>query len=92
MREVEAYMDDGKVVIAIDIDADLIARAEEAGLNVSQTVDTALRSALSFRLRTPNPASEERARRWREDNAEAIRASNEELERNGLWSDGLRLF
>jgi post-segregation antitoxin (ccd killing protein) len=36
--------------------------------------------------------SEEKARRWEEENAEAIRASNEELKRNGLWSDRYRLF
>jgi post-segregation antitoxin (ccd killing protein) len=34
----------------------------------------------------------EKARRWAEENAEAIKFNNEELERNGLWSDGLRLF
>jgi post-segregation antitoxin (ccd killing protein) len=37
-------------------------------------------------------ASDEEARRWEERNAEAIRESNEELRRNGLWSDGYRLF
>lgn len=37
-------------------------------------------------------ASDERARRWEDENAGAIRASNEELQRNGLWSDGYRLF
>jgi antitoxin CcdA len=85
-------MDDGKVVLEVEVDAELAARAEQAGLDVSQTVDRALRSALSFRLREPSAADEERARRWREDNAEALRVSNEELQRNGLWSDGLRLF
>ena len=83
-------MDDSKVVIEIEVDAELVARAEHAGLDVPQTVDRALRSALSFKA--PAARDLERARRWREDNAEAIRASNEELERNGLWSDGLRLF
>jgi hypothetical protein len=34
----------------------------------------------------------ETARLWAEANADAIRASNEELKRNGLWSDGYRLF
>ena len=85
-------MDDSKVVIAIEFDAELVARAEHAGLDVPQTVDRALRSALSFKVRAPTAGDLERAQRWREDNAEAIRASNEELERNGLWSDGLRLF
>jgi len=35
---------------------------------------------------------DETARLWAEANADAIRASNEELKRNGLWSDGYRLF
>jgi post-segregation antitoxin (ccd killing protein) len=36
--------------------------------------------------------SDEKARRWEEENAEAIHVSNEELKRNGLWSDRYRLF
>jgi antitoxin CcdA len=32
------------------------------------------------------------AQEWRRRNADAIRHNNEELERNGLWSDGYRLF
>jgi post-segregation antitoxin (ccd killing protein) len=36
--------------------------------------------------------ADERARLWEEENAKAIEASNEELKRNGLWSNGYRLF
>lgn len=32
------------------------------------------------------------AARWRKANREAIAQANDELARNGLWSDGLRLF
>ena len=85
-------MDEGKVVLKVEVEAESVERAKEVGLDVSQTVELALRRALAFRPGERTPRDEERARRWREDNAEAIRASNEELERNGLWSDGLRLF
>jgi post-segregation antitoxin (ccd killing protein) len=43
-------------------------------------------------LEAGKEAADERARRWEEENAEAIRESNEELRRNGLWSDRYRLF
>jgi antitoxin CcdA len=82
--------DSGKTTREVQIDADLLARAEQAGLDLAKTVDRALRRALS--ITGEGPRDEERARRWREENAEAIAFNNAEIERNGLWSDGLRLF
>jgi antitoxin CcdA len=80
----------GKITRQIEIDAELLAHAEQAGLDLSDTVEHAIRRALSIRGR--GPGDEERARRWREENAEAIAFNNAEIEQNGLWSDGLRLF
>lgn len=34
----------------------------------------------------------ERIRRWNEENREAIESWNELVEREGLWSDGIRAF
>jgi antitoxin CcdA len=68
--------------VNLSLDADLIAEAKALDLNLSRTLEEALRA----RVR------EEKARRWQETNAEAIRLSNEELEKNGLWSDRYRLF
>ena len=36
--------------------------------------------------------SEKRAKRWLEENREALASANEFLDRHGLWSDGKRLF
>jgi len=83
-------VDGGKITREVEIDADLLVEAEEAGLDLTQTVEHALRRALS--IRGKGPRDEERARRWREENADAIAFNNAEVERNGLWSDGLRPF
>ena len=61
-------------------DADL-REVEAPKLNLSRTKDE-----------WPDQEREEKAQRWREANADAIRLSNEELERNGLWCDEHRLF
>lgn len=64
------------------MDAALVDDAKALDMNLSRAVEDALRKAVAT----------EKARRWAEENAEAIKFNNEELERNGLWSDGLRLF
>jgi antitoxin CcdA len=71
-----------KRAVNLSLDSDLLDEAKSYGLNLSRTVEAKLAEALR----------EERGRRWKEENAEAIKYWNEELERNGLWSDGLRLF
>ena len=68
--------------VNLSVDADLVAEAKALDLNLSRTLEEALRT----RVR------EEKARRWQEENVEAIRLSNEELQRNGLWCDEHRLF
>jgi post-segregation antitoxin (ccd killing protein) len=119
--------DAAKVRIEVELDKDLVDLATDAGVDLNELTDRALRRSLGAeRLKTiPRYAqrmeqlqkqirdevagynaliereglfsggekeSEEKARRWEEENAEAIRASNEELKRNGLWSDRYRLF
>jgi antitoxin CcdA len=81
MNFVEADMG-AKRAVNLSLDSDLLDEAKSYGFNLSRTVEASLVEALR----------KERARRWQQENAEAIRASNEELERNGLWSDGLRTF
>ncbi len=69
-----------KARLNITVDADLLSEARKQGLNLSELMDRAIADATKA----------ERARKWREDNAEAIRQHNEMIEREGLWSDGLR--
>jgi antitoxin CcdA len=68
--------------VNLSLDADLITEAKALDVNASRAVEDALREKVR----------EAKARRWQEENAEAIRLSNEELAKNGLWSDGYRLF
>ncbi|HYI89381.1 MAG TPA: type II toxin-antitoxin system CcdA family antitoxin [Beijerinckiaceae bacterium] len=68
--------------VKLSLDASVVAKAEALGLNLSRIMEEALRS----RIR------EEKVRRWQADRAEAVRLSNEELGKNGLWSDEHRLF
>lgn len=71
-----------RTAVSLSLDADLVSEMEALDIDLSEAVENALRG----RLR------EERVQRWRTENAEAIRLSNEELNANGLWSDEYRLF
>ena len=66
----------------VTVNADLLAQARQCGVNLSQTLEDALKMRLA----------EERRRKWLEDNREAIEDYNKHFEKYGLWSDGLRMF
>lgn len=68
--------------VKLTAEAELIAEAKALGLDMSSIFRKALREKVS----------EEKARRWRQDNAEAIAFNNAQLERDGLWCDKYRLF
>jgi antitoxin CcdA len=68
--------------VNLSLDAELVAEAKALNLNLSRTVEEALRQ----RVR------DEKARRWQEENAEAIAYNNAQIEREGLWCDDYRLF
>jgi antitoxin CcdA len=68
--------------VNLTMDAELLAKAKAEGLNLSAELDQRVRTRIST-------IEEER---WKRDNADAIAAWNQELEENGLWSDGLRTF
>ncbi len=68
--------------LSISVPQRLFETAAEEGLNITQLFETVGTQAV-------RKAVEDE---WRRQNAEAIRHNNEELEKNGLWSDGLRLF
>jgi len=60
----------------------LMEEAREFGSNGGTPVRLTLESAIL----------DERRRRWREENRQAIAEANAELVERGLWSDDLRLF
>lgn len=75
--------------VTVEIDAETLKRAREAGVDLSQTLTRALLRAL------PPLTDEERKRQadqWYLENKEAVDASNEYVEKHGLFSDGARMF
>lgn len=73
--------------VELDIDPELLAQAKRLGISVAGMSETQLR----LHLQKVDPAgAEERARRWAEENAEAIREHNERIARRGLISDHFR--
>jgi len=77
----------GKVELDIGVDPELLAQAKRLGISVAGMSETQLR----MHLQKIDPAgAEERARRWAEENAEAIKEHNERIARRGLISDHFR--
>lgn len=65
---------------AIDIDPELLAQAKRLGISVAGMSERDLR----LHLQKVDPAgAEERARRWAEENAEAIAEHNRFVEEHG---------
>jgi antitoxin CcdA len=60
------------------VDDRLLSDAREQKLNISAVLDRALRDEL--------------AKKWLAENAEAFEENRKDIEANGLWSDGLRMW
>jgi antitoxin CcdA len=75
--------------ITIELDSESVAAARAANIDLSELLVEALRR----RIPTLHAAEREKmARQWYEENRAAVDASNELMERHGLFSDGLRKF
>jgi antitoxin CcdA len=75
--------------VVIELEPDVAAAARAAGVDLSELLTQALRRRL------PNLDAadrEEAARKWYEENKEAVDAYNEFIEEHGLFSDGSRTF
>ncbi len=68
--------------IRVNLPADLLDNARALKLNLSHELETHLRQLVREKL----------SEQWRNENHEAILDTNREVERVGLWSDGLRMF
>ncbi len=66
----------------LSLNSDLLAQAKELKINLSATLEKSLAEEVRKR----------KAETWLNENKEAIEASNTFIEKNGLFSDGLRLF
>jgi antitoxin CcdA len=72
-----------KRAVNVSVDAEILAIAKDLGLNLSQTLEDALRAL----------TKEERVRRFQEENREALESQREFFERHGTMSEillGLR--
>jgi|GraSoiStandDraft_44_1057316.scaffolds.fasta_scaffold635334_2 antitoxin CcdA len=76
--------------VTVEVDAETLKRAREAGLDLSELLTRAMQRVL------PQRKSEEQRKReadaWYAENKEAVDAYNEFVERHGLFSDGIRTF
>jgi antitoxin CcdA len=77
----------GRVELDIGIDPELLAQAKRLRISITGMSETQLR----LHLQKIDPAgAEQRAKRWAEENAEAIRNHNERIAKRGLISDHFR--
>lgn len=85
----------GKTELRADIDEDILARAKAAGVSLDQAAERGVKMALqeAEQGRAGSSAGvEERARKWAQENAEAIRAYNERIEREGCFGEDWRTW
>ncbi len=66
----------------LSIDADVLEEARALNLNLSRAAQNGIRHAIAS----------EKARKWKEENADAIRSSNEYVEKHGLPLERYRMF
>ena len=77
----------GKVELNIGIDPELVEQAQRLGISIAGMDERSLR----LHLQKVDPAgAEARAKRWADENAEAIREHNAFVGKHGLLSDHLR--
>lgn len=68
--------------VNLSLDTGIVAAAREAGVNLSQVSEEAIRRATKA----------EQERRWKEENRDWIEAHNRWIEENGLPLAGLRVL
>lgn len=66
----------------VTVNGDLLKRARELGINLSATLEDALTAQVRIRQQEI----------WLAENREAIEAYNEDVARNGVFSEGVRSF
>jgi antitoxin CcdA len=96
----------GKVARHIEVDAELLARAEEKGVQLDHALEEGIKAALSRdvpdrpmtvveaaeQLRQHPIDMEAAARQWAEENAEAIRDHQARIEKYGVFGEDLRTW
>ena len=75
-------MGDMKRAANLSVDAELLEEAKALNIDLSQTLEKALRT----RVR------EAHGTRWRDENRAALKSYTDYIDRHSVWSDGLRSF
>jgi len=75
MNRVDKVTSRGRKAVNLSVDAELVDAAKSMDMNLSQIFETSLKQAVS----------QERKRRWVEENREAIDEYNERIEREGTF-------
>ena len=79
----ELYNTDApKKAANLSVNSDLLARSKSLGINLSATLEQALKDKLAQKA----------IEKWREENKGAIRAYNDFVSENGCFSDDYRDF
>jgi antitoxin CcdA len=75
--------------VTVEIDAETLAAAREAGMDLAALLTRAIRRSLP----ELSPAEREHvALQWYNENKETVDAYNQMIEEHGLFSDGARTF
>ncbi len=82
----------GKVELKIEIDADLLAQARDAGLPIDRLAAQSLRRALAETQPYLGLSDDEKAFRWAQENAEALEAQRARIEAFGVFGEDLRTW
>lgn len=69
-------------IATIEVSSDILAEAERVAIDANLTAERALKEEIAARRKAAN--SDEAARRWKAENAEAIDWSNRYFEENGF--------
>ena len=75
--------------VTIELDAETLARAREAGIDLSKVLTRALRRELPPLSETERKAA---ADQWYQQNKEAVDSYNEFIAKHGLFADAYRKF
>jgi antitoxin CcdA len=82
MRRSRLVTSTAKKSTNLSLPEDVLQSARALNLNLSRELEMHLRKVIR----------EKQSEQWRLENREAILAINAQVERDGLWSDGLRMF
>ena len=80
----------GKIERKVAVDAELLADAEAQGVGIDEALAEGLKAALARKAAASTVSAEEKARRWAEENAEAIRTHNERIAARGIFGEDMR--